>query len=78
MKIELKGSDDVKEINLSEALGESGAVVKRVEISPISIEVEYAFEAHEIALEGIDAATGETIQTTDYEEPPVLYIVPVE
>lgn len=72
LDIELKGSDDVREINLSEALGESGAVVKRVEISPISIEVEYAFEAHEIALEGIDAATGETIQTTDYEEPPVI------
>lgn len=72
LNIELKGSEHVREINLSEALGESGAVVKRVEISPISIEVEYAFEAHEIALEGIDAATGETIQTTDYEEPPVI------
>lgn len=72
LDIELKGSDDVKEINLSEALGESGAVVKRVEISPISIEVEYAFEAHKIAIEGIDAATGETIQTTDYEEPPMI------
>lgn len=71
LEIEMKGSDAVREISLSEPLGESGAVVKHAEISPISIQVDYDFIAQKIVIDGVNE-NGEDIQSTDYTEPPMI------
>ena len=71
LDIEMKGSDAVREVSLSEPLGESGAVVKHAEISPISIQVDYDFAAQKIVIDGVNE-NGEDIQSTDYTEPPMI------
>lgn len=72
LTIAMKGSDAVREASLSEPLGESGAIVKHVKISPISIQVDYAFAAQEFTIEATNG-DGESIQTTDHTEPPLVY-----
>lgn len=70
--IELKGSGETKTVTVDAPLGESGAVVASAEITPISIHAIYRFGAQTIEVEAADAATGENVMTTMYEEPPAL------
>ena len=71
LTVAMKGSDEVQEASLSKPLGDSGAVVKHAKISPISIQVAYDFLAEEIPIESFNE-NGESIQTTDYTEPPMV------
>lgn len=68
---ELKGSDAVRTVTLSEPLGESGATVTYAEISPISLYVNYNFPLEKVEIEAVDE-TGKRITTTDFREAPAL------
>lgn len=63
------GSSEAKEIDLNEVLGDSGATVTHVEISPVSICVNYDFPRVEIPIEAEDE-NGNAIERTEYKEPP--------
>lgn len=67
----LEGSDKVQSYELSELLGNSGAVVTKAEISPISIYVEYDFPMQIIEREGIDE-NGNWGMITTYANAPRL------
>lgn len=69
--IELKGSDEVRKVSLSESLGDSGATVTYAEISPISLYVQYDFPLKTEAVEAV-GENGESIATTDFVEAPAL------
>lgn len=69
--IELKGSDAVRSIALSEPLGDSGAVVTYAEISPISLYVTYDFPMQKEEIEGVNAI-GEAIMSTHFVELPAI------
>lgn len=67
----LEASEQIRSVELSQPLGDSGATVTKAELSPISLYVEYGFPLQETGLEGIDQ-DGNTINTTTYVEPPHL------
>lgn len=67
----LAGTTTVVEKELSEVLGESGATVTKVTLSPISIKVCYDFVLQEIMETAIDEK-GNEIEVSNYKEPPQL------
>lgn len=67
----LEASEQIRGVELSQPLGDSGAIVAKAELSPISLYVEYRFPLQETGLEGIDQ-DGNTINTTTCVEPPHL------
>ena len=69
--ISLQGSDQVRNVTLSEPLGDSGATVISAEISPISITINYDFPIKEVAIEGVDE-NGNPIMASVNEQPPEL------
>lgn len=67
----LAASGQTRSIELSQPLGDSGAVVKKAELSPISLYVEYDFPLQKTGLEGVDE-NGNPVSTTTFAEPPRL------
>lgn len=67
----LQGTDSICEYMLEESLGDTGAVVTRVEISPLTIYVEYQFPYQTRTEQGFDA-NGNPVTTTDFVEAPPL------
>ncbi|MBD5465079.1 MAG: hypothetical protein HDR22_04575 [Lachnospiraceae bacterium] len=65
----LGGTDTSVEAKLNEALGNSGATVTVVKVSPISIDIYYDFAKREIVDTDVDE-NGNTIEYTDFSEPP--------
>lgn len=68
----LGGSDDSKTISLDYALGDTGAVVKEVDISPISLRAVYEFSYQEEMIEGEDEFGAEITSTTFTEAPALM------
>ncbi|MCI8727148.1 MAG: DUF4179 domain-containing protein [Hungatella sp.] len=69
--INLSGSDKVRHVMSGNEIGDSGAVVNHADISPISLQVTYDFEAQPEEIEGV-GEDGQPITSTLYKEPPVL------
>lgn len=67
----LQGKDSTEVYTLQSPLGDSGAVVTKAELSPISIHVEYHFPMTHVTEEGINE-NGETIYADMLAEPPML------
>ena len=67
----LGGSDQVRESSPDYVLGDSGATVKQVEISPISMRVVYDFPRKLTEEKGVNES-GEEIVSRTYEEAPWL------
>lgn len=67
----LKGKDSMKEYRMQEMLGDSGAMVKKVELSPVSIHVEYDFPRQTVTEEGVNE-NGESISAEFFAEPPMF------
>lgn len=67
----LEGSDQVRSLELSQPLGDSGATVTKAEISPISLYVEYDFPMQEVAIDTIDD-NGKLGTTTTFATAPSL------
>ena len=67
--MDLKGSDEVRKVKLSAALGDSGATVTYAEISPISVYVTYDFPLQKETIEAWDK-NGESVTTTTFVEAP--------
>lgn len=68
---DLQGSESMRESKLNTSLGDTKATVKRAELSPISLFVEYQFPRQEITEIGLDENEEET-EFTSYAEPPQL------
>lgn len=68
----LGGSDDSKTFSLDNALGDTGAIVKEAEISPISMRVTYDFPYQEESIEGYDESGAEITSTTFAEAPSLV------
>ena len=63
------GADTSKTFEVDEALGDTGAVVKEVEISPVSFHITYEFPRTEVT-EEVELEDG-TIETyTEYDQAP--------
>ncbi|MCM1160685.1 MAG: sigma-70 family RNA polymerase sigma factor [Roseburia sp.] len=69
LKWTLGGADTTVEVKLNETLGNSGATVTAVKVSPISIHVYYDFAKRETMDSGVDE-NGNTIESADFAEPP--------
>lgn len=69
LKWTLGGADTTVEVKLNETLGNSGATVTAVKVSPISIHVYYDFAKRETMNTGVDE-NGNTIESADFAEPP--------
>ncbi len=67
----LKGKDSMEEYRMQELLGDSGATVKKVELSPVSVYVEYDFPRQTVTEEGVNE-NGESISSDFFEEPPMF------
>lgn len=67
----LQRSDMVRECSPGTALGDSGALVDKIEISPISVQVTYQFPRTEITEKGYNDS-GEEIEANMLAEPPKL------
>lgn len=67
----LEASEQVRSIELSQPVGDSGATITKVEISPISLYAEFDFPMQTVPIEGIDQ-NGNTIQSTTFAEVPGL------
>jgi len=67
----LEASEKIRAIELSQPLGDSGAIVTKAEISPISFHIEYNFPLQIVALDGEDQ-DGNVIHTTTFAETPRL------
>ena len=67
--IELKGSDEVRKVTLSEPLGDSGATVVYAEISPISFYVQYDFPLRKEPSDAIDG-NGAVIASETFAKAP--------
>lgn len=65
----MEGSDDVRNLELNAALGESGATAVKAELSPISIVITYDFPRQEETELAVDADGNEYNRTT-YANPP--------
>ena len=67
----LQGSDQIRNVPLSEVLGESGCSVTEAEISPISLQVKYKMPVESEEIEGVDE-NGNPVTSHLYKEPPRL------
>lgn len=67
----LQGTDSMREYTFEEPLGDTGAVLIRAEISPITMHVELQFPYQTQTVQGLDA-NGNPITTTDFVEAPPL------
>ncbi len=67
--IELKGSDEVRKVTLSEPLGDSGATVVYAELSPISFYVQYDFPLRKEPSDAIDG-NGAAIASETFAKAP--------
>lgn len=67
----LQGKDSVEVYALQAPLGDSGAVVTKAELSPVSIHAEYDFPMKQVTEEGIDE-NGQPIEVHTFAEPPFL------
>ncbi len=67
----LQGTDSMCEYTFEEPLGDTGAVLTRVEISPITMHVEFQFPYQTQTVQGLDE-NGNPITTTDFAEAPPL------
>lgn len=67
--IELKGSDEVRKVTLSEPLGDSGATVVYAELSPISFYIQYDFPLRKEPSDAIDG-NGAAIATETFAKAP--------
>ncbi|MDE6621155.1 MAG: hypothetical protein K2K74_11840, partial [Lachnospiraceae bacterium] len=65
----LEGSDQIRSIELSQPVGDSGVTVTKAEISPISLYVELDFPLQIVPIEGVDQ-DGNAIQSTTFVEAP--------
>ncbi|MBD5543803.1 MAG: hypothetical protein HDR01_06080 [Lachnospiraceae bacterium] len=65
----LGGADKTVEVKLEESLGNSGAIVTAVKVSPMFIHVYYDFAKRETMEAGVDE-NGNGIKSTDFAEPP--------
>lgn len=65
----LESGSEAVEVELNEVLGNSGATVTKVELSPISAKIYYDFPMTEIQDMVLDE-NGSTIESTDFAEPP--------
>lgn len=68
----LKGSSEIRKTDLDEKIGDTGATVKSVEISPISARITMDWPYQEITEKGINEDNGETIESTTFKEAPAL------
>lgn len=71
LDMKLSGSDKMRHMDVGKEIGDSGAVVSYAEISPISLQVTYEFEAQAIELEAV-GANREPVTVSDYKEPPAV------
>ncbi len=71
LKWKAEGTESVINAEPNVKLGDSGATVIGVEISPISVVTRYSFKREEIIVEYIDSK-GNVIQETEISEPPVF------
>ena len=67
--IELKGSDEVRKVTLSEPLGDSGATVVYAELSPISFYIQYDFPLRKELSDAIDG-NGAAIASETFAKAP--------
>lgn len=67
----LEGSSQVRSLELSQTLGDSGASVAKAEISPISLYVEYSFPMQEIEIDGADQ-NGSVVKSATFANAPQL------
>lgn len=67
----LEASEQIRTVELSQVLGDTGATVTKAEISPISFYVEYDFPLQQVAIDGEDQ-DGNAIQSTTFAEAPRL------
>lgn len=67
----LEASEQIRTVELSQALGDTRATVTKAEISPISFYIEYDFPLQEVAIDGVDQ-DGNAIQSTTFAEAPRL------
>lgn len=65
----LDASEQIRTVELSQPLGDSGATVTKAQISPISFYVEYHFPLQLVAIDGQDQ-DGNAIQSTTFAEAP--------
>ena len=65
----LGGTDTAKVYEMNESLGDTGATVKEIEISPVSCHITYEFPRTEITKE-FTLADGTTETSTEHEEAP--------
>lgn len=65
----LGGTDTAKVYEMNESLGDTGATVKEIEISPVSCHITYEFQRTEITKE-FTLADGTTETSTEYKEAP--------
>lgn len=68
----LTGSDEIYTAKVNEKLGDSGATVTGVEVSPISIKAVYDFPARTVKEKAIDESAGIEYETDMLAEPPLL------
>lgn len=66
----LEASKQVRTVELSQPLGDSGATVTKAEISPISFYVEYHFPLQKVSIDNAMDSDGNAIQTTTFAEAP--------
>lgn len=67
----LQGKDSMDVYTLQAPLGDSGAVIKKAELSPVSIHAEYDFPLTQVTEEGFDE-NGQPIEAHTFAEPPML------
>lgn len=67
----LEASEQVRSVELSQPVGDSGAVITKAEISPISLYAEFDFPMQTVPVDGIDQ-NGNAIQSTTFAEVPGL------
>ena len=67
----LQGKDSMEVYELQAPLGDSGAVVTKAELSPVSMHVEYDFPLTWVTEEGVDE-NGSPIEAQMVAEPPML------
>lgn len=67
----LEASEQIRTVELSQPLGDSGATVTKAELSPISFYIEYYFPLQLVAIDGEDQ-DGNAIQSTTFAEAPRL------
>ena len=70
LRWQLKGTPDSETFQMKEALGDTGAIVTEIELSPISIRIDYNWPRQRVEKSGEDAEAGETVSYGEYADPP--------